>query len=122
MSSKVAHQIPASRYTSAAWQDLESERLWTRVWQIACTEDCVAGPGDYWVYEIGSLSILVLRDDEGELRAFQNACRHRGTLLLKGSGCGLTEVRCRYHHWCFDLKGHLRGVSRAPGSSDVRVR
>ena len=112
MSSKVVRRVPVSRYTSAAWQDLESERLWTRVWQIACTEDCVAEPGDYWEYAIGPLSILVIRDEEGVLRAFQNACRHRGNLLLKGSGRGLTEVRCRYHHWCYDLKGHLRGASR----------
>jgi nitrite reductase/ring-hydroxylating ferredoxin subunit len=109
---KAARRIPVSRYTSRAWQDLESERLWTRVWQIACTEDCVAAPGDYWVYEIGALSILVLRDEEGVLRAFQNACRHRGNLLLSGSGRGLDEVRCRYHDWCYDLKGHQRGISQ----------
>jgi len=112
VSPKAARRIPASRYTSAAWQDLETERLWTRVWQIACTEDCVAEPGDYWVYEIGPLSIFVLRGQDGVLRAFQNACRHRGKLLLKGSGRGLTEVRCRYHHWCYDLEGHLRAASR----------
>ena len=108
----VARRIPASRYTSRSWQDLESERLWTRVWQIACTEDCVADPGDYWEYEIGPLSILILRDEEGALHAFQNVCRHRGNQLLEGSGRGLTEVRCRYHQWCYDLKGHLRGKSR----------
>ena len=107
-----ARRIPASRYTSPAWQDLESERLWTRVWQIACTEDCVSAPGDHWEYEIGPLSILVVRDEEGTLRAFQNVCPHRGNLLLKGSGRGIGEIRCAYHHWCFDLKGHLRGQSR----------
>ena len=112
MSTPGARRIPASRYTSATWQDLETERLWTRVWQIACTIDCVAEPGDYWVYEIGPLSIFVLRDQDGALRAFQNVCQHRGNLLLKGSGRGLNEVRCGYHHWCYDLKGHLRGASR----------
>lgn len=112
MSTPGARRIPASRYTSATWQDLETERLWTRVWQIACTIDCVAEPGDYWVYEIGPLSIFVLRDQDGVLRAFHNVCQHRGNLLLKGSGRGLNEVRCGYHHWCYDLKGHLRGASR----------
>jgi nitrite reductase/ring-hydroxylating ferredoxin subunit len=107
------NRIPASRYTSSEWQELEFERLWTRVWQIACTVDCVRDPGDYWVYEIGPLSIIVLRDDEGELRAYQNACRHRGTQLLKGSGCGLSNIRCPYHHWSYDLKGHLRGASKS---------
>ena len=109
---KVARRIPASRYTSRAWQDLETERLWTRVWQIACTEDCVPEPGDYWEYEIGPLSIFVLRDEQGVLRAFQNTCSHRGTSLLRGSGSGLSEVRCPYHHWRYDLKGHLCGVSQ----------
>ena len=87
-----ARRIPASRYTSTRWQDLEAQRLWTRVWQIACTLDCVSEPGDYWVYEIGSQSIIILRGQDGEIRAFQNACRHRGNLLLKGSGRGLDEV------------------------------
>jgi choline monooxygenase len=109
---KVARRIPASRYTSRDWEDLESERLWTRVWQIACTEDCVPDPGDYWEYEIGPLSMFVLRDDEGVLRAFQNVCPHRGTSLIKGSGCGLREVRCPYHHWRYDLKGHLCGTDQ----------
>jgi len=109
---KVARRIPASRYTSRDWEDLESERLWTRVWQIACTEDCVPEPGDYWEYEIGPLSMFVLRDEEGVLRAFKNVCPHRGTSLIRGSGCGLSEVQCPYHHWRYDLKGHLRGTEK----------
>ena len=109
----VARQIPASRYTSDAWADLESSCLWTRVWQIACTEDCVPEPGDYWEYEMGPLSIFVLRDEEGILRAFQNVCSHRGTALVQGSGTGLSEVQCPYHHWRYDLKGHLCGESQS---------
>ncbi len=110
---KVASRIPASRYTSRDWEDLETERLWARVWQIACTEDCISEPGDYWEYEIGPLSIVILRDDEGIVRAFQNVCPHRGAAILKGSGGGLCEVRCPYHHWRFDLKGHLCGDAQS---------
>ena len=109
---KVARRIPASRYTSSEWEKLEYERLWARVWQIACTEDCVPEPGDYWEYEIGPISMFVLRDDEGVLRAFKNTCPHRGTSLINGSGCGLSEIRCPYHHWRYDLKGHLCGASQ----------
>lgn len=107
---KVATRIPASRYTSTEWADLETQRLWSRVWQIACTEDCVPDCGDYWEYEIGPLSIFVLRDDEGALRAFKNVCPHRGTSLVSGSGRGLSEIRCPYHHWRFDSKGHFCGT------------
>jgi nitrite reductase/ring-hydroxylating ferredoxin subunit len=112
MSTTPARRIPASRYTSRTWEALEFERLWTRVWQIACTVDCLANPGDYWEYRVGPISILIVRGEDGELRAFQNTCRHRGNLLLTGSGSGLDQLRCRYHHWCYSLEGHLKGVSR----------
>jgi len=107
-----ARRIPASRYTDRGWESLETERLWARVWQIACTEDCVREPGDYWTYEVGPLSIVIVRDEGGALRAFKNVCRHRGNLLLEGSGTGLERIQCRYHAWCYDLHGHLERRSR----------
>lgn len=107
-------RIPAARYTSPEWQALEDERLWTRVWQIACSVDCVREPGDAWVYDVGSLSIVVVRDRGGALRAFQNACRHRGSLLLREGRTGLAEIRCRYHHWCYDLAGRLKPEGATP--------
>lgn len=104
-------RIPTARYTLPAWKALEDERLWPRVWQIACTVDCVRAPGDYFEYEIAGLSILVVRGDDGALRAFQNACPHRANLLLRGQGSGLDRIRCAYHHWCFDLRGRLKSIS-----------
>ena len=113
-----AIRIPASRYTGQAWRTLENERLWTSVWQIACTVDCVPKPGDYWEYEIADLSVLVIRGEDGELRAFQNVCPHRGNTMLSGCGSGLSELRCAYHDWCFDLQGRLRSIA----SEDGRAR
>jgi nitrite reductase/ring-hydroxylating ferredoxin subunit len=112
--------LPSARYTSPEWDTLERQRLWPRVWQIACTKDCVPSPGDWWEYEIAGLSVIVVRGDDGEIRAFQNACRHRGNALLAGSGQGLDEIRCPYHHWCYDLRGSLRSV--APDGSRGEVR
>ena len=109
--SRAATRIPAARYTSREWHDLECERLWTRTWQIACTEDCVPEAGDHWLYEIAGLSILILRGDDLKLRGFVNSCPHRGNLLLEHSGRGLEEIRCPYHHWCFDLRGRLASMS-----------
>jgi len=109
-------QIPTARYTLPAWKALEDARLWPRVWQIACTVDCVPSPGDYWEYQIADLSIFVVRGDDGELRAFQNACPHRGNTLLRGNGSGLDQIRCAYHHWCFDLRGRLRSISSEDGT------
>ena len=100
--------IPKDRYVSQAFLDLELERLWGRVWQIACREEEVAGPGDFVEYTIGDQSILVVRTDNGRLAAHHNACLHRGTRLA--TGCGTFDdsgIRCRYHAWRYDLGGRL---------------
>jgi phenylpropionate dioxygenase-like ring-hydroxylating dioxygenase large terminal subunit len=102
--------VPTSRYTSSEWAALEEARLWPRVWQLACPVDHVAEPGDFFEHRIGRLSVLVVRGDDGELRAFQNVCRHRGNPLCDGTGSGLTELRCGFHRWTWDLRGELREV------------
>jgi nitrite reductase/ring-hydroxylating ferredoxin subunit len=102
--------IPVYRYTSPEFFAREAEELWPRVWQFACTIDHVANPGEYYEYKIGRISVLIVRGDDGELRAFQNACRHRGSELCAGAGEGLTEIRCPFHRWSWDLAGRLREV------------
>jgi choline monooxygenase len=84
--------------------------LWPRVWLVACSADHVDAPGDYYEFRCGALSVLIVRGDDGELRAFQNVCRHRGNTLCEGTGSGLGELRCRYHRWTWDLAGSLREV------------
>jgi len=106
----VAVAIPASRYTSRAFAELEDQRLWPRVWQLACSLDHVANPGDFHELRVGALSVLLVRGDDNELRAFQNSCRHRGSALCEGTGLGLTEIRCPFHRWAYDLSGALREV------------
>lgn len=91
------YRIPAERYTSAEFAALETERLWPSVWQYACTVDHVGAPGDAYDCRLGPLSALVVRDEAGRLRAFQNVCRHRGNTLCDGARRGLAELRCPYH-------------------------
>ena len=98
--------IPKDRYLSREFLDMEMERLWPRVWQIACRADRVAKPGDYVVYEIGVESILVVHGEDGQLRAFHNSCRHRGTRLATGTGCfDGNRIRCPFHGWTWKLDG-----------------
>jgi len=113
-------RIPKTRYTSPEFAALEEERLWPRVWQIACTVDHVPEPGDFFEYRAGRLSLLIVRDGAGGLRAFQNVCLHRGNSLCVGSGSGLSELRCPYHRWCWDLEGRLREVPSRRGFGIVR--
>jgi phenylpropionate dioxygenase-like ring-hydroxylating dioxygenase large terminal subunit len=103
-------KVPKERYTSDAFAALELERLWPRVWQIACSVDHVAAAGDWYEYRVGPYSVIVVRGDDDGLRAFQNVCRHRGNSLCQGAGGGLSELRCPFHRWAWDLRGRLREV------------
>jgi choline monooxygenase len=107
--------IPASRYIDPAFADLELARLWPRVWQLACSTDHVARPGDAYEYRCGPYSIVIVRDDDAVLRAFQNVCRHRGSAICEGAASGLTELRCPFHRWSWDLSGKLREVPSRRG-------
>lgn len=100
--------VPKERYTSRAFLDAEFERLWPRVWQIACREEELAAEGDYVEYTLGDESIVVVRRGAGELAAFHNACLHRGTRLAVGSGrLPEARLRCPFHGWCYALDGTL---------------
>ena len=100
--------VPRARYTSPQFAALEFERLWARVWQVACREDEISEVGDFCEYLIGDQSVLVVRAAPDVVGAFHNTCLHRGTRLAEGTGhfddaC----MRCRYHAWRYDLDGAL---------------
>ena len=103
-------RVPASVYHSRAFHDLEVERLWSRVWQLACLEDDIPHVGDHHVYDIASLSFLVVRTGPEEFKAFRNACLHRGRLLRPNHGKGLHDLRCAFHGWCWNLDGSLKEI------------
>jgi choline monooxygenase len=107
--------VPADRYHSDEFARLEVERMWPKVWQVACTVDHVAEPGDYFEYRCGPYSVLIVTGDDGTLRAFQNVCRHRGNSLCTGSGAELRELKCGYHGWTWNLAGDLKRVPHRKG-------
>ena len=80
--------IPYSNYTLKERLDAEFEKLWPKVWQWACREEHIPEPGDFYVYDIGHLSAVVVRTEKGEVKAFYNACMHRGTQLKQPGSCG----------------------------------
>jgi nitrite reductase/ring-hydroxylating ferredoxin subunit len=118
--------LPRARYTSPEFGALEFERLWSRVWQVACREEEIAKVGDFCEYLIGDQSILVVRSAPEVVGAFHNTCLHRGTRLAEGSGHFDNQcIRCRYHAWCYDLDGNLIEVvdseEFAPMPENVRL-
>ena len=97
---------PPSRYYDPEFARLERERLWPRVWQMACRLEELPEPGDYVEYTIGDQSILVVRVDESTVNAYLNACRHRATELAKGTGTFPDgRIICPFHGWRWNLDG-----------------
>jgi nitrite reductase/ring-hydroxylating ferredoxin subunit len=103
--------VPKERYTSRAFADLEFERLWSKVWQVAGREEEMRRAGDYVEYEIGDDSILLVRGVDGRVRGFHNSCLHRGTRLAAGAGSFPDGcIQCPYHAWQYALDGRLTRV------------
>ena len=97
------------RYTSAAWHELEVERLWKKVWQFTCREEDIPEPGDHYRYDIAGMSFLIVRTEAGELKAYPNACLHRGRMLKEFDG-NAAELRCPFHGFCWKLDGQLKDI------------
>lgn len=96
--------VPADAYVSPAYAALEKERLWPRVWQLACREEEIPSPGDFYTYDIADETISVVRQKDGSIAAYYNVCPHRGRRLT--SGCGhMARFHCKYHGWMFNLDG-----------------
>jgi nitrite reductase/ring-hydroxylating ferredoxin subunit len=102
--------LRADRYTSQAFFDLEAERLWPRVWQMACREEEVAQPGDAVVYDILGFSWIIVRGQDGRLRALANSCLHRGRRLLDADARHLDSLHCKFHGFRWGLEGQLQSI------------
>lgn len=101
-----SEDISKDRYTEADFAKGEFERLWTRTWQMVCREDQVAEVGDYYVYDIGVYSFIIVRSGEDEIKAHYNACLHRGTKLRPSRTEGFaSELKCPFHGWTWNLDG-----------------
>ncbi len=79
-------RVPKERYFDPDFYAMEAELLWPRVWQMACRLEEIPQPRDFVEYEFLDQSIVVLRTDDMGVRAFQNACRHRGVKVVEGRG------------------------------------
>lgn len=111
--------VRAERYLDPGFAALEHERLWPRVWQMACRLDEIPAAGDFAEYVIGDQSVLVVRESATLVRAFFNACRHRATELAKGAGTFASgQIVCPFHGWRWRLDGSSAGVYGRPTFRD----
>jgi Rieske 2Fe-2S family protein len=104
---KKGHTLEAPFYTSEEIYALDMEAIFRRHWIQVAVEPDVPEPGDYITVELGSDSILIVRDDDMQVRAFHNVCRHRGSRLCNEEKGSLGNIVCPYHSWTYNLNGDL---------------
>jgi phenylpropionate dioxygenase-like ring-hydroxylating dioxygenase large terminal subunit len=104
-----AHAMPPSVYTSEAFLDHEIKDVFAKEWVAVGRADALKRPGDYLTYELAGQPILVIRDQDGALRAMSNVCLHRMSTLLEGTG-NRRQIVCPYHAWTYGLDGTLRAA------------
>ncbi|WP_228275077.1 aromatic ring-hydroxylating oxygenase subunit alpha [Stakelama tenebrarum] len=100
-------RIPAKRYYDEEFFKLENERLWPHVWQMACRLETIPNVGDWIEYSILGKSVIVVRAKDG-VKAYHNACRHRGVPLAESGGHGNCKRQgfiCPFHGWRWNMEG-----------------
>lgn len=103
------HRIPVEAYISADYARAENEKLWPKVWQIACREEDLQNVGDFYTYDILDESIIVVRSAPDMISAYYNVCLHRGRRLTKGCGQA-QQFACKFHGWRWGLDGENKFV------------
>lgn len=103
-----ARSMPAGFYTEPEFFALEKSNILLKHWFFTCREDQLPKPGDYRAFETVGGPVMLIRGEDGVLRAFANYCRHRGSIMVEGTG-NAKRVVCPYHAWSYFSDGRLYG-------------
>ncbi len=101
--------IPAERYADQHFFRLEREHVFGRSWLLAAHGSEIPEPGSFVLAEEVGAPIVVLRTGSGEVKAFYNACQHRGAAIVQQPSGKVRNLSCPYHSWAWDLDGRLLG-------------
>ncbi|WP_137121143.1 aromatic ring-hydroxylating oxygenase subunit alpha [Segeticoccus rhizosphaerae] len=110
--------LPAPFYTDPAIHDADVAGIFARHWIFVATEPEVSEPGDYVTVEIGPYSVIIVRDDDEQIRAWHNVCRHRGARILPEANGSVGNIVCGYHKWTYSPDGVLLSAGEQPPDFD----
>ena len=112
--------LPAWMYTDAAFFERERQTIFRTSWQVVCHLNDIPNGGDYQAFDFLGEKVLTVRGEDGEVRSFHNACRHRASRLADGNqgNCG-HRIVCPYHAWSYRLDGRLANVPPWQGFEDL---
>ena len=102
-----AGALSGERYTSKNFFEMEWENVWTKTWQVAGRTTEIPESGDFFTFELGPESFLIVRQADGSVRAFYNVCQHRGNRLVQAPEGSMPSFTCDYHNWRWGIDGAL---------------
>lgn len=102
--------IPIGRYTDPGFYELERSELFGRTWLYAVHDSELTQDGAFKLCDVAGTPVLMIRGEDSEVRAFHNACRHRGAPVVRGESGVTRRMTCQYHSWSYDLQGALQVV------------
>ncbi|MCU0755798.1 MAG: aromatic ring-hydroxylating dioxygenase subunit alpha [Xanthomonadales bacterium] len=105
-----ARALAPELYCLPEMRAIDQAAVFRRAWHLVGHVKQIPNPGDHRVVETAIAPLIVLRDGDGQLRAFHNVCRHRAGPLALCDGTGAKALRCRYHGWTYTLEGALRSA------------
>ena len=110
-----ASTIPAAWYFDARIAQLERDSVFASNWQVVGRLDQVKEPGQFLTIDVNGEPLLVVRSDDGQLRAFYNVCRHHAAAVATESAGCAKQFRCPYHGWTYGNDGSLKGMVEFEG-------
>jgi len=114
----VGYSLEAPFYTAQEIFELDVDAIFAKHWLFSATEAEIPEAGDYVTVDVGPHSVMIVRDDDENIRAFRNVCRHRGSRLLD-SPCGsVGNIVCPYHQWTYQVDGNLIFAESQPPTFD----
>ncbi len=110
------HALEREFYTDPRIFELDMQRVLLRHWFCAGHVRSVSRPGDYLVVDLGSESVIIIRTQQGEIKALLNVCRHRGSRICtaRSGRAAAGRLTCPYHAWSYDLDGRLIVAQQMP--------
>jgi len=119
------HGLPRAFYQTEPLYPLELQKVWYAGWLFAGFAFEIPNPGDYLTFSVDNSPMLVIRDDSGNVRAFHNVCRHRGTQLCRNDTGHVRAIVCPYHSWTYSRQGELmmcQGMHEGVDKSKLGLR
>ena len=118
-----SHYVDTRVYTDEQLFREEQDKIFNKVWVIACHESEIPNAFDYRTFQHpGGQNLIVMRGDDGRVRSFYNVCPHRGNTILYDPAGNAKRMTCIFHAWSFDCRGSCIDISRAKEGFQDRLK